>query len=150
MMRPVTPEGLRQFPDAPRPPLPHDDVLARLGVSNIHGIGVFAACAIPAGTNVFPADRAEIVWVPATLLEDPALSDFERSLYRDFAIRRGEELGCPANFSLLTVGWYVNEPRSGQPPNLEPTHEFDLVAARDIAAGEELTVLYSSFSKPAP
>jgi hypothetical protein len=124
-------------------------VLARLGVSAIHGVGVFSARAIPAGTNIFPADQAEIVWVPASLLDDPVLSTFERSLYRDFAIRRGEELGCPANFSLLTVGWYVNEPRPGEPPNLEPTEQFDLVAARDIAEGEELTVLYSSFSKAA-
>lgn len=124
-------------------------MLARLGVSNIHGIGVFAASDIPAGTNVFPADQAEIVWVPATLIDDPALSDFERSLYRDFAIRRGEQLGCPANFSLLTVGWYVNEARPGEPPNLEPSDVFDLVAARDIDAGEELTMLYSSFSKAA-
>jgi hypothetical protein len=131
------------------PSLPHHNVLARLGVSDIHGVGVFAACPIPAGTNVFPADQAEIVWVPATMIDDPALSDFERSLYRDFAIRRGAELGCPVNFSLLTVGWYVNEPRPGEPPNLEPTEQFDLVAARDIEAGEELTVLYSSFSKSA-
>ena len=93
-------------------------MLARLGVSNIHGIGVFAASDIPAGTNVFPADQAEIVWVPA-------------------------------NFSLLTVGWYVNEARPGEPPNLEPSDVFDLVAARDIDAGEELTMLYSSFSKAA-
>lgn len=128
---------------------PHDGVLARLGVSGIHGIGVFAACPIAAGANVFPADDAEIVWVPASLLDDPRLSDFERSLYRDFAIRRGDELGCPANFSLLTVGWYVNEPRGSDPPNLRPTPGFDLVAARDIAMGEELTVLYASFTSVA-
>jgi hypothetical protein len=126
--------------------LPHEGVLVRLGVSDIHGIGVFAACFIQAGTNPFPADRAEIAWVPAAVLDDPDLGDFQRSLYGDFAIRRGDRFGCPANFSLLTVGWYVNEPRPGEPPNLTSTEEFDLIALRDIHAGEELTILYSSFA----
>ena len=55
------------------PSPPHERVLARLGVSGIHGVGVFAACPIAAGTNVFPADDAEILWVSAALLDDPAL-----------------------------------------------------------------------------
>lgn len=131
--------------DPPKPP-PHENVLARLGVSSIEGIGVFAARPISAGTNVFPADKAEIVWVPATLLDDPALSAFERSLYEDFAIRRGDQLGCPANFSMLTVGWYANEPNEGHEPNLRPTPSFDLVAVRDIAEGEELTVRYAAYT----
>lgn len=126
--------------------LPHDDVHVRLGISDIHGIGVFAARAIKSGTNVFANDRREIVWVPAAVLDDPHLDDFQRPLYRDFAIRRGDELGCPANFNLLTVGWYVNEPRDGEEPNLTSTADFDLVALRDIEPGEELTLRYSSFS----
>ncbi len=134
------------MPNEPPQPPPHEGVLGRLGVSGIHGVGVFAACTIAAGTNVFPADDAEIVWVPLALLDDPSLSNFERSLYEDFAIRRGGELGCPSNFSLLTVGWYVNEPRAGEQPNLKPTPAFDLVATRHIAKGEELTVDYASFT----
>jgi hypothetical protein len=83
--------------------------------------------------------------VPASVLKNPSLNDFQRSLYRDFAIRRGDLLGCPSNFNLLTVGWYVNEPRSGDAPNLTSTAEFDLLAIRDIDPGEELTISYSSF-----
>lgn len=124
-------------------------MLARLGVSDIHGIGVFAAELIKAGTNPFPADRAEITWVPNTVLDDRTIGDFHRSLYHDFAIRRGDDLGCPADLSLLTVGWYVNEPRPGEEPNLTSTDDFDLIAVRDIEAGEELTVLYSSFTRVA-
>jgi SET domain-containing protein len=126
-------------------PLPHVRVHVRLARSEIHGIGVFASEPIPAGTNVFAADQREIRWVPASLLQDGSLNDFQRSLYRDFAIRRGGELGCPSNFNLLTVGWYVNEPRAGEQPNLTSTPEFDLIAVRDIAAGEELTIEYASF-----
>lgn len=126
--------------------LPHDEVYVRLGRSQIHGIGVFAVRPIPSGTNVFQADQREISWVPGTLLEDPAVEPFHRSLYHDFAIRRGGcQLGCPSNFNLLTAGWYVNEPPAGEEPNLTPTAEFDLVALRDIEPGEELTICYSSF-----
>jgi hypothetical protein len=126
-------------------PLPHDGVLVRLGVSEIHGIGVFAEQPIRAGTNIFANDTRDICWVSASVLTDGSFSAFQRRFYEDFAIRRGDELGCPANFNLLTAGWYVNEPPPGDEPNVIATPDFDLVAARDIAAGEELTLLYSSF-----
>jgi hypothetical protein len=126
-------------------PLPHDEVHVRLGKSAIHGIGVFACKSIEAGTNVFAADQRPISWVPATVLDDPSLDEFQRAFYRDFAIRRGRELGCPSNFNLLTVGWYVNEPRDGEEPNLTCTAQFELIALHPIAAGEELTIRYSAF-----
>ena len=116
----------------------------RLGVSKIHGIGVFAQQLIKTGSNIFANDTRAISWVPASVLGDGSLNDFQRRLYEDFAIRRGDEPGCPANFNLLTVGWYVNEPAAGNEPNLIATTDFDLVASRDIKPGEELTILYSS------
>ncbi len=127
--------------------MPHEQVHVRLGRSETHGIGVFACRAIAAGTNVFATDQSEIRWVPATIVDDPSLDDFERSLYHDFAIRRGDELGCPNDFNQLTVGWYVNEPRNGEEPNLVPTPTFDLVSTRFICPGEELTICYSSFEE---
>jgi hypothetical protein len=129
--------------------LPHERVLVRLGRSDIHGIGVFACEHIEAGTNVFAPDQREISWVPASVMDDPSLRPFQRALYEDFAIRRGSELGCPSNFNLLTVGWYVNEPRVSEAPNLASTKDYDLLALRHIEAGEELTVCYSSFASSA-
>lgn len=126
--------------------LPHEGVLTRLGVSEIHGIGVIAQQPIAAGTNVFANDTRAIRWVASSILTDGSLSPFQRQFYEDFAIRRGDELGCPDSFDLLTAGWYVNEPPPGVAPNLVPTADFSLVAARDIAAGEELTVCYASFA----
>ena len=128
--------------------LPHEGVNVRLGVSPIHGVGVFAQQPIQAGSNVFANDSRDIRWVPATVLAERSLSDFQRSYYNDFAIRRGKELGCPANFNLLTVGWYVNEPRKGEQPNLVADAQYNLLAARDIAEGEELTLLYASLGGP--
>ena len=130
---------------APTPP--HEGVWARLRVSPIHGVGVFAIRDIPAGTNVFGTDRAAIVWVDRADID--AASPAERQLYVDFTIQRGDRIGCPPNFNQLTVGWYCNEPGEGDQPNMAATAEYDLVAARDIAAGEELTLRYTSFS-PAP
>ena len=129
---------------------PHEGVSVRLGVSPIHGIGVFAQQPIAAGTNVFPNDTREISWAPRSLLTDQSLLPFQRRFYEDFAIRLADQLGCPANFNLLTVGWYVNEPAEGLDPNLVPTANFDLLALRDIQAGEELTVRYASFCEAEP
>jgi SET domain-containing protein len=127
-------------------PLPHEGVFVRLGVSTIHGIGVFARQTIKAGTNVFANDTRNIHWVDSSVLADPSLTEHHRQVYEDFAIRRGDQLGCPSNFNLLTVGWYVNEPRIEDEPNLIATANAELVALRDIEAGEELTIRYSGFA----
>lgn len=126
--------------------LPHDNVLVRLAPSPIHGIGVFAQQPIAAGTNVFANDRREIVWVPAGQIAELPLADFQRAFHDDFAIRKDGLLGCPDSFDLLSPAWYVNEPAERDEPNLVPSPDFDLLAARDIAAGEELTVDYRSFT----
>lgn len=133
---------------APAAP-PHDGVWARLGVSKIHGVGVFALRAIPAGTSVFASDDAPIRWIDRAAIEAADIGEAERALYRDFAIQRADMIGCPADFNRLTVGWYCNEPAPGAEPNLAASPACDMIALRDIAAGEELTLRYAGFS-PAP
>jgi SET domain-containing protein len=131
-------------------PLPHCGVHARLGSSSIHGIGVFAMEPIKVGTNVFENDRRSLRWIDVDALETLSLSPAERKLYGDFGVRRDGQIGCPENFNLLSVGWYVNEPLPGEEPNLRATEQLDMMAARDIAAGEELTIDYTLFSEPQP
>lgn len=114
-------------------------------MSATHGVGVFAIRDIPAGANICPRDDAPIVWVERSALAD--LSEAERAFYHDFGIRDGGRIGCPASFELLTPGWYLNEPPPGEEPNVRAAAGVDLVAARDIAAGEELTVRYATFSR---
>ena len=54
--------------DAASRELPHCAVYARLAVSPIEGVGVFAIRPIPAGTDIFGNDRVEIVWVDRSQL----------------------------------------------------------------------------------
>lgn len=126
--------------------LPHQDVRTRLAPSPIAGIGVFAQQFIGAGTELFPNDQREIFWVKAEDLEQAALQDWQRAFYDDFAIRRGDLLGCPESFDLLSPGWYLNQPAAGQQANVRSTADYRMIAARDIQPGEELTVEYASFS----
>lgn len=131
-------------------PLPHDRVLTRLGVSAIHGIGVFALRPIAAGTQLFATDARDIVWIDAAVIEALPPASPERRFYDDFCIRRAGAYGCPPSFDLLGTGWYVNEPPPGAAANVAVGPEFEMFAARDIAAGEELTVAYASFSETVP
>jgi hypothetical protein len=130
--------------------LPHNDVYVRLGVSKIHGIGVFAIKRIAKGTNVFANDRVAVVWVERAELDRANLEPAERSFYEDFGIASGSAIGCPVNFHNLTPGWYCNEPPAGQEPNVRVDSDFSFFARRDIVEGEELTVRYADFSEPRP
>ena len=128
--------------------LPHEGVYVRLGLSAVHGIGVFAICPIPAGTDIFANDLVPLVWVSRETLDKGGLSEAERAFYDDFGIRRGEEIGCPANFHNLTPGWYLNSPSPGEAANVRSDPGLAFIAARDIEAGEELVIDYSDFNEP--
>lgn len=120
--------------------LPHKQVYTRLKPSKIHGVGVFAIKKIRRGTRLFFDDLDEMVWVKeATVKRLP--KEIAR-LYEDFPPRTDERLGCPRSFNRLTMGWYLNESTR---PNVACTGNYDFKALKDIKAGEELTVDYSSF-----
>jgi SET domain-containing protein len=127
--------------------MPSDGVYTRIKTSKIHGVGVFAIRAIPKGISIFPEDDAPIVWIKRNKIKP--LRGAIRRLYEDFCIIKdnGETYGCPANFGLMTVAWFLNEPKPGQKPNVGSRTDYTFYALRDIAAGEELTVDYSTFSE---
>lgn len=129
--------------------LPHGHVYARLRPSQIHkgGVGVFAIRNIKKGAHLFPGDDENLIWVERRkVAKTPAEI---RKLYQDFAVLKNGKYGSPQNFNLLTVAWYLNEPKAGSKPNVRcdpKTYKF--YALRDIRAGEELTVNYSTYSEP--
>ena len=127
------------------PALPDAHSFTRLKPSKIHGVGVFAIRDIPNGTNIFIDDQSEIVWLKRSEIEKK--SGEIRRLYDDFCVIKNDKYGCPKGFNNLTVSWYINEPAAGQRSNVVSCGKYDFVAARDIQAGEELTVDYSTYSE---
>src|ERR1019366_4551987 len=121
---------------------PHENTFTRLKISNIEGIGVFAIRPIPRGTDVFRDDIFGIRWLDKEIIE--AVSDPNIvKLYEQFSIRRGDKYGCPINFNSMTVGWYLNEPRFDDAPNIVVDASYHFYASRNIDVGEELTVRYA-------
>ena len=124
--------------------LPHDKVYSRLGVSNIHGIGVFAFCDIGKGELLFECDNTEIVWINANEINN--LSKKFKKLYDDFCVikNNGTLYGCPKNFNQLTMAWYMNH---SDEPNVEIDENYNFHTKQRIKEGEELTINYNTFSE---
>ena len=127
--------------------LPHHQSYTRLLPSKIHGVGVFAIRKIKKGTSIFPDDEQLIKWVRGKQLRN--LSPKIRKLYDDFCIikKSGKKYGCPKSFNQMTISWYLNEPRPKQKANVKCRGDYMFYALHDIAAGEELTVDYGTFSE---
>jgi hypothetical protein len=122
---------------------PHQCVYVRLKPSPIHGVGVFAICDIPKGTKIFSNDDSEMTWINKA---DIGNIDSElKRLYDDFCVLKDGNLGCPKNFNMLTVGWYLNNSKDN--PNVRCIDNYDFIALRDIKKGEELIVDYSTYSE---
>ena len=124
--------------------LPDTKSYTRLCPSKIHGVGVFAIRDIPKCVNIFSDDKSEMIWIAEEMIQ--AKSGEVRRLYDDFCVLSNHKYGCPQGFNNLTIGWYINQPLEGQEPNVICNDEYDFFAARDIHAGEELTVDYSTFN----
>lgn len=125
--------------------LPHSNVFTRLEPSKIHGIGVFAIRGIKKNTLIFYGDEnSEIIWVRKSQLKN--LPKEIRKLYDDFCIIKdsGRIYGCPQNFNLLTVAWYLNHADN---PNVKADKAYNFYALKHIKKGEELTVDYNTYSE---
>ena len=126
-------------------PAPHANLYTRLGVTPDTGIGVFAIRDIPAGTNPFEGDEGQMVRVP--LADVRAIPEAEiRTMYVDFCPVQDGAYVAPANFNLLTTGWYMNH---SDHPNVTVRGEVEFVTTRRVAKGEELTADYGNYSEGA-
>jgi uncharacterized protein len=115
-------------------------VRATVRQSSIHGLGVFAAEAIPAGTPVWRFEEGLDLQIPESRVDalPPHVREwFDVYGYKD--ARTGQIVLC------FDSGRFMNH---ADAPNTQ--QDFDLhplgvdVAVRDIAAGEELTCDYGS------
>lgn len=121
---------------------PHRGVYVRIRPSNVdkRGVGVFAIKKIPKGTRLFSDENEELCWIPESSL--PKAGPL-RKLYDDFSIIKDGRYGCPISFNRLTPAWFMNESKK---PNTRCDENYDFYTLREIAAGEELTIDYSTFS----
>jgi len=109
---------------------------------------VFAIRKIRKGTQIFHGDE-DTQYTNLDKSGVEAISPELRELYEDFCIIRnhGQLYRCPTNFNLMTISWYLNEPKSGEQPNVRCGENDLLYALRDIDPDEELTVDYKTYNE---
>ena len=120
--------------------MPHKHVYARLGSSQIHGIGVFAVRAIKKGIDIFPDIDDKIIWIDASIIR--RLRGEVRGLYEDYCVKIGGKYGAPDSFNKINASWYLNHSSN---PNAVVNHKYRVIAKRGIKKGEEITLDYKTF-----
>lgn len=124
--------------------LPHFGTYTRIKPSKEHGVGVFAIVDIPQNTPIFYGDEnTPTKEVPEHEIEQ--LPSEIRQLYIDFCPLNNGIFTCPTNFNLLTPAWYLN--CSEERPNVICKDGYIFYSSREIKAGEELLVDYSTYSE---
>ena len=116
-----------------------DDVYCKLGVSGIHGIGVFAIRDIPKGTAPLRSmvsnkgikfSRIELKKVPSSV---------RKHLSRFCLVEKGRVFAPEIGLNAVNVSIYLNHSKK---PNLRFDDKDVLRAVRDIERGDELTIDY--------
>lgn len=116
-------------------------VNARAGTSRIHGIGLIARENIPAGALIWRFDPEFDVEIPEERLD--RLSPPSREQVRHYAYYDGEA----KRYRLSSDDdRFTNH---SEAPNTQLRRDGTR-AAREIVAGEEITVNYRDFGMPAP
>ncbi len=105
----------------------------QLRVSAVHGVGVFTTERIPKGARLRLFDPED--W---RFVRKPRAA--ERALVEHYCVPDEDGWHCPADFTRMSVGWYLND---SEDPNLRPAGRT-FVALRSIAANEELLIDYDA------
>ena len=123
-----------------------EDVYCRIGRSEISGIGVIAIKDIPNGTDPFKDSDLSAEYIGILPEELPRLDlNIERYM-KDMCVFEDGKYWLPdTGLQTITIGWYLNHSKT---PNMTATHRGEnFIASRDIKAGEELTVDYSTYDE---
>jgi SET domain-containing protein len=115
-----------------------DEFSFRLGVSAIHGIGVFANHDIEAGTRLILFDEE-------TRFLETAPSAAARRLLDVYAVEgeNGRGYYCPRSFTRVDVGWFLNH---SDTPNVGHV-DWEYYALAAIREGEEITIDYRTLGE---
>ena len=116
----------------------------RIAPSPIDGVGVFAFRDIPKGTNPFQGIE-NTKWHKVTLADILSLDPSILRLAKGFFVTRGKFLYVPEEgLNGMNISFFMND---SDAPNVGTDDEGDtFYAARDIHAGEELTISYDTIS----
>lgn len=116
-----------------------NDVYCKLGVSGIHGIGVFALRDIPAGTAPLKSmiTNKEIKFSRVELKKVP--SAVRKHLAMFCLVEKGRVFAPEIGMNAVNLSIYLNHSKQ---PNLKFDDKDVLRAIRNIERGEELTIDY--------
>ena len=115
------------------------EVYCKLGVSHIHGIGVFALRDIPKGTKPLKSmvSAKEIKFSRIELKKVP--SSVRKHLASFCLVEKGRVFAPEIGMNAVNLSIYLNHSKT---PNLRFNEKDVLEAVRDIARNEELTIDY--------
>ena len=116
-----------------------DDIYCRLGISSLHGIGVFAIRAIPKGADplrcMSPNKEVSIHSKDIKKLDKSV-----KELIKTFCYYKDDEvLVSTMGLNTMNIAFYLNHSKE---PNVRMKKDESFEALRDIAEGEELLMDY--------
>ena len=123
------------------------NVYCRIGPSKVNGVGVIAIRTIPEGFNPFISPRdMDVVKIPSSeIKESVAISASQKQLVKDMCVEDDGFYYLPFDgLNELGVAWYLNHSKE---PNMETQDGVEFFALRQILAGEELVVDYSTYGE---
>jgi SET domain-containing protein len=110
--------------------------------SAIEGIGVFAAEDIPSGSVLKMWTEDDLRFLSdAEAATDPEFAFFGER----YCVKVDGGYHCPVSFQRMSIGWFTNH---SETPNAKcvPELNWNYVATRAIAAGEEVLIDYAELS----
>jgi len=121
------------------------DVYTRIARTE-HGVGVVAMRPIPMGTDPFKNcdPFGDVIEIPEAEFEASDAPEEAKDLVRDFcALQNGIYYVPDYGIDAIDKSYFLNH--SDEPNMMTPDGGETLIAARDIAAGEELTTDYNVY-----
>ena len=123
-----------------------NNIYCRIKSSPIEGVGVFAIRDIPKGTRPLQEfTTGDFIEVDADeVYNDPLIHESVKQFIKDMYVQKDGKLYLyDQGLNAIPMSFLLNH--SKDPNMIEISEGIDFEAARDIKAGEELTVDYDSY-----